>query len=201
MKLPKFISTNLQSVSSQFRNPKPNSLLYNRFVLYFVFAISLFQLYTFSVAGKVAHIAMFLLVAFITSFFSKNMTVVMFIALVFTEIIRGGMGDPRFEGMVEGAESSEKPKEEVTGEPSKNSEQKDESAKQPDDETKNKPKEQFDSNDTSGNKSQTPEQLKKTQEELKENQDKIIQGFQEIEPYMNKAESLVAKINDAYTKK
>ena len=198
MKLPKFISNNLQSISSQFSNPKPNSILYNRFVLYLVFAISLFQLYTFSVAGKLAHIAMFLLVAFLTSFFSKNMTVILVIALVFTEIIRAGIPASRLEGMVEGNDDKKEP----TKKESDNETVKEGAVdKKPEETPKNPEEEKMDKPEKKETKTESLEDLKKTQEELKKNQDKIIQGFQEIEPYMNKAESLVTKINEAYTKK
>ena len=107
MKLPKSLNSILQNVSSQFSKPRPTSFLYNRWVLYLVFAISLFQLYTFSVAGKLQNVAVFLLVAFLTSFFSKNMTVIMVIALVFTELLSIGFNISRLEGMTEGPENIE----------------------------------------------------------------------------------------------
>lgn len=183
MKVPKSISNILQPIVSQFSNPRPNSILYNRGVLYFVFLITLFQLYTFSVAGKLQNIAVFLLVGFLTSFFSKNMTVIMVIALVFTELVNAGVKTSRFEGMTEGAEDkpSDKPKHETVKPPSET---------QPDE----KPKEESTEKDKT--EKPTPEELKKVQTELQENQARIIQGFQEIEPFMQKAEQLVGQMNE-----
>ena len=182
MKLPKSISNILQPIVSQFSNPRPNSILYNRWVLYFVFIVSLFQLYTFSVAGKLQNIAVFLLVAFLTSFFSKNMTVIMVIALVFTELLNAGFKNSRFEGMTEGAEdkTAEEPKPETVKPPTE---------EQPDE------KKQEGSKEKDKTEKPTPEDLKKVQTELQENQAKIIQGFQEIEPFMEKAEHLVGQMN------
>ena len=192
MKFPKSITNVLQPMISQFSNPRPNSLLYNRGVLYFVFIITLFQLYTFSVAGKLQNIAVFLLVAFLTSFFSKNMTVIMVIALVFTELLNAGFKNSRFEGMTEGETGMDENKKtetpDATTEETKPAvEEKANENKKEDSKNNEKEKEK--------DKKPTPEEVKKVQEELMTNQDKIIQGFQEIEPFMQKAEGLVAKMN------
>jgi hypothetical protein len=185
MKFPKSISNVLQPIISQFSNPRPNSLLYNRWVLYFVFIIALFQLYTFSVAGKLQNIAVFLLVAFLTSFFSKNMTVIMLIALVFTELLNAGFKNSRFEGMTEGETGMEENKKSETPAAATTEKTNPPVEEKANENTKEKEKD----------KKPTPEEVKKVQEELKENQDKIIQGFQEIEPFMLKAEGLVEKMN------
>jgi hypothetical protein len=178
MKLPKSLKSILQNVSSQFSKPRPTSFLYNRWVLYLVFAISLFQLYTFSVAGKIQNVAVFLLVAFLTSFFSKNMTVIMVIALVFTEIVNAVFNKSRLEGMTEGVEDKAPEKDSSGGaEP--------EPLTQPDTEKKDE-KEKTTTN---------PEEVKKTQEELQANLNKINEGFEKIEPFMLKAEGLVEKMN------
>jgi len=181
----------MQPIVSQFSNPRPNSILYNRGVLYFVFLITLFQLYTFSVAGKLQNIAVFLLVAFLTSFFSKNMTVIMVIALVFTELLNAGFKNSRFEGMTE----------DKTAEEHKPDEPKSETVEQakpvkPPAEEHHDEKPQKDSKEKDKTEKPTPEELKKVQTELQENQAKIIQGFQEIEPFMEKAEQLVGKMNN-----
>jgi hypothetical protein len=179
MKLPKSLNSILQNVSSQFSKPRPTSFLYNRWVLYLVFAISLFQLYTFSVAGKLQNVAVFLLVAFLTSFFSKNMTVIMVIALVFTELLSIGFNISRLEGMTEGAENTE--------------------ATNPDTQSSADESGSAESKSTKDEKDKkttpNPEEVKQTQEELKENLNIINEGFEKIEPYMLKAEGLVTKMN------
>lgn len=189
MKLPKSISNVLQPIISQFSNPRPNSLLYNRGVLYFVFIIALIQLYTFSVAGKLQNIAVFLLVAFLTSFFSKNMTVIMVIALVFTELLNAGFKNSRFEGMTEGETGMDENKKSETPAVANTEETKPPVEEKANENTKEKEKD----------KKPTPEEVDHLQKELMKNQDKIIQGFKDIEPFMQNAEGLVEKMN-AYAK-
>ena len=117
------------------------------------------------------------------------MIVIIVIALVVTELLNAVMKNSRFEGM--------------TTTPDENKDKKNEkshpaSEVEPEtlisSTTDNKGEEAIESSKET-NKKPTPEEVKKVQEELKENQDKIIQGFQSIEPYMNRAEGLVNKIN------
>jgi len=188
MKLPKSLNSILQNVSSQFGKPRPTSFLYNRWVLYLVFAISLFQLYTFSVAGKLQNVAVFLLVAFLTSFFSKNMTVIMVIALVFTELLSIGFNISRLEGMTGSAENTE-----ATNSDTKSSA--DESGSAESKSTKDEKDKKEGSGEKDKKTTPNPEEVKQTQEELKENLNIINEGFEKIEPYMSRAEGLVDKMN------
>ena len=51
-----------------------NAIVHNRFVLYFIFLISLGNLFYMSMDGDVFSIILFALIGYLTSFFSKNMT-------------------------------------------------------------------------------------------------------------------------------
>lgn len=76
-------------------------------VLYFVLLVALANLLYLSVAGKYEFAAIFVMVGFLTSFFSKNMTVIMVVAIVATSVLQfGGVAG------VEGMESKEPEKEE-----------------------------------------------------------------------------------------
>lgn len=72
---------------------KPNklfdmkSLLHNTFVLYFILFISVAYLFFFMQTGNFRSVFVFLLVGFLTSFYSKNMIVVLTCALIGTRII------------------------------------------------------------------------------------------------------------------
>jgi len=79
-----------------------DSILYNRFALYFVFAISLYQLFIFSSKQDYIPAITFILVGFTTSFFSRNMLVILTIALVITNLLKFGA-----KGQMEGFESTE----------------------------------------------------------------------------------------------
>ena len=102
----------------------PNTFLHNKFLLYFFLIVSLLDLFYLMNSKEYFSIAIFVLVALVTTFFSKNMMIVMFIAITLTHIIRlGGKAttegfseleglhemegyDDRYEGFEEGAKGS-----------------------------------------------------------------------------------------------
>ena len=91
------------------------AILNSRFLLYFIFFLSIIDLLFFSVAGEFGFIAVFILIGYLTSFFSKNMMVILTIAMVCTNIIRFGR-DVRVEGMTTEEEYDEENHEGMTTE-------------------------------------------------------------------------------------
>ena len=79
-----------------------NNILYSRTVLYIFFALSILNLYYLLVNGLTGYIVLFFLVGFLTSCFSKNMIVIMCVALAFTNIFRNGTSVRFNEGFIEG---------------------------------------------------------------------------------------------------
>lgn len=71
---------------------KNNAILHNRVILYFIFLLSLGKMFYLSVERDFVSIAVFALVGLLTSFFSKNMLVILFIALMITTILKHGAG-------------------------------------------------------------------------------------------------------------
>ena len=76
-------------------------LLHNRFILYFFLLISLVDLFYFANIRDTTSIAVFILVGFLTAFFSKNMIIIMVIALCATHLIKFGIKNVINEGMEE----------------------------------------------------------------------------------------------------
>ena len=64
------------------------SWLYCRWVLYTLFIISIGNLYYLLLGGDYFTLAIFVLVAFLTTFFSKNMVVILSISLVISTIVK-----------------------------------------------------------------------------------------------------------------
>jgi hypothetical protein len=75
---------------SRILDTKNNAIIHNRFILYFIFFIALADLYYLTVAGDFVSVAVFILIGFLTSFFSKNMMIIFFIALTVTNILKYG---------------------------------------------------------------------------------------------------------------
>lgn len=80
-------------------------ILHNRFVLYFILFLALSDLLFLAMGREFVSIAVFILSGFVTSFFSKNMMVIMCVAMVISNILRYGTGVRMTEGLV----SEEKP--------------------------------------------------------------------------------------------
>ena len=77
-------------------------ILHNRFVLYFVLFLALSDLLFLAMGSEFVSISIFILSGFVTSFFSKNMMVIMCVAMVITNILRYGTGIRMSEGLVSG---------------------------------------------------------------------------------------------------
>ena len=88
-------------------------------VLYFVLLVALADLLYLSVAGKYEFAAIFVMIGFLTSFFSKNMTVIMVVAIVATSILQfgGAAGIEGLENKEETATATAKPEETATAKP------------------------------------------------------------------------------------
>ena len=76
-------------------------LLENKVVLYFVFIIAVGNLFHFVFRKDLMSVGIFIAAGLLTSFFSKNMTVIMVIAMVVANIFQIGKGRDGFEDKVE----------------------------------------------------------------------------------------------------
>lgn len=79
MKIPKFMDKKNLS-----------KILENKYVLYFVFILAIINLFGYMVTGNFNSIVFFVLVAFLTRFFSKNMIIILTIPLVLTSVLMVG---------------------------------------------------------------------------------------------------------------
>ena len=188
--------------TDQLVKPKPNSILYNRFVLYFVFFVALSNLFIAAFQQNYMFCTYFVLIGFILTFFNKNMTVVLVLTIAFANILSVSTGVSR-EGMdvKEGADDTleysevdaEKTKDDKSG--AKTDAKTDASASAKSD-AKSDAKASA-KTDAKGDKSksQMVDDLKKDAEKLIDTQNKIIGGFEKIDPYMKQAEQLIQHID------
>uniref|UniRef100_A0A6C0ATF8 Uncharacterized protein n=1 Tax=viral metagenome TaxID=1070528 RepID=A0A6C0ATF8_9ZZZZ len=182
-----------------------NPILQNRFVLYFFFLLAFIELLYFLNMRDGASTMVLLLVGFLTTFFSKNMIVVICISLVVTNLIRFGIKQT-----MEGFDGKESTDETVTD---GSSESKHESAEPKNDETKkDKPKKaepkkaepthvNNDNTDSSKKKeiAESYENLQKEYPQFKVVQQEILDGVQKMAPLLDKAERFIDKF-DKYKK-
>jgi len=81
--------------------------LNNKWILYFVLFVSIVDLFNFYKIGDATAIAIFIIVGFLTTYFSKNMLVILVISIAVTHIARYGNAS------LEGMDSKEEEDEEV----------------------------------------------------------------------------------------
>ena len=67
-----------------------SKILENKYVLYFVFILAIINLFGYMVTGNINSIVFFVLVAFLTRYFSKNMIIILTIPLVLTSVLMVG---------------------------------------------------------------------------------------------------------------
>lgn len=92
----------LKSIFSE----KNNVLIHNRYILYFILLLSLANLFYLSIERDFISICSFILIGFLFSFFTKNMLIILFLALTLTNILKFG-GSVVSEGFDEKNENTE----------------------------------------------------------------------------------------------
>lgn len=65
-------------------------ILTNKWVLYFIFFVGIYDVINFYQSGNITSVAVFVIVGFLTSFFSKNMIVVIVAAIAVSHLITYG---------------------------------------------------------------------------------------------------------------
>ena len=171
-------------------------LLHSQYILYILCLISLMHIIYFASTKDANALFIFLIVGFLTSFFSKNMIVILFIALVITHLLRCDIRKPNREGAenMDEAKADETKADDATAtknpldilppdvksaaEAGKSSViQKNEDAT---DNSAEKKKELYDN-------------LKKDFVEFQNIQQNILAAMKEIDPLLNRAETFITK--------
>jgi hypothetical protein len=162
-------------------------ILHNRFVLYFVLFLALSDLLYLAMGSEFISVAVFVLSGFVTSFFSRNMMVIMCVAMVVTNILKYGTDIRMQEGLKESHADEAKPEEAKDATESKPQAKKDEA--KPAAEAKKeeaKPETKVKATDA-----MTPEQVEK----FKENLEKL----ESYQPLFTSMDKMMEKINELIT--
>lgn len=174
-------------------------IIYNKYILYAVFIIALFNLLSAAVEQNYLYCVLFVLIGFLTSFFNKNMTVILTITIASATVISNIVIGKKMK-LEEGLAN-------------KNSDPSDDrsvSANYIDSSRGNADNRLIgqlingnvpttSGNTIAGNASSQPSaalvsSLQTQAIDLQDAQKKIIQGFEEISPYMDKAENIINSI-------
>ena len=176
-----FLNKSITKSSS--KNMNMNSILYNQGVLYIFVFMAVINLMFFASTNDIRSLLTLLIVGFLTSFFSKNMIVILFISLVFTHILKYGTNIS--EGM-ENETTENKDVVDNSGNTIENPTKK---------EKKSEPMSQLETSDYNKKKGDEPnvKSLQKDFQDFQSIQEKIFKGMKEIDPLLTKAESFIEK--------
>ena len=160
---PKFMNK-VKSLLPSISKSTSNSILHNRFLLYGLLAIALIDVLYLLNTRDFTSVIVFILVAVLTTFFSKNMVIVLFVAICITYMLKHTKSLEGLEGMED--EDEDKEDENFENDQEKKKEQQEEVS---------------------------TEQMTGEMKEFMEVQDKIIKRMTELEPLMQKAEGFIEK--------
>ena len=91
--MPSPLASKLDNIGSRFTDLVPSmkgGFLTNKWILYVVLFSAIFDVFNFYQKEDIYAVAIFFIVGFLVSFFSKNMVVILIVAIVMTHLIRYG---------------------------------------------------------------------------------------------------------------
>ena len=153
-------------------------VLHNRIILYFITILAVLDVVYLLGTNDVVSFSVLILVGILTSFFNKNMIVILVIAMVVTHILKYGTAGYVSEGM----ENQEGSATEEAASESKDSKESKE------------PKEPNDVKDKKDSVEYAD--LKKDYEEFQGIHDKIMGNMQQLDPLLNRAEAFINKFEN-----
>ena len=171
------LSQGLKKAQSRLLNMNSKKILNSVILLYVVLFASITDLLYLVSTGAHSNVIVFILVAYVTSIFSKNMTVILITSLAITNIYHLGRNVVLKEGFEEGS---------------------DDESKDDDDESKDDDGEPNDDdgepNDDDDDESKDEETKSKNVEKLPETL-KTIEGIKSLEPLIGKMERVIGMFN------
>ena len=194
LSLPKIsLPKNLVKITYNF-----NPILHNRIVLYFISLLALFDMIYFLNKGDIISFVTFVLIGFLTSFFSKNMIVIFVIALSITHISKYGSSSYISEGLETMEDNTDKNDDTIPIDSKKStkgnviSSTSDSNTGSSNTGSSSKKYSKIDESFEGKDKIEYSE-LKKEYKEFQGIQDQIVKNLADIEPALEKAEKFIKK--------
>ena len=180
-----------------------NPILYNRVILYFISFLAVVDIVYFISTNDFFSLLIFVLLGILTTFFSKNMIVILVISLSITHLVK--YGNSAYEGFTEGNEhedtsgneDNKKDKKKSTDTPSSTSSSTSSSSSKdtntPTNSSKDTNTPTSSSKDMSKSSDKDLDELKKGQKDFENIGKDIMENVKKIEPLLDKAEAFINK--------
>ena len=161
-------------------------ILHNRIILYFFFAIALIDLVYFLNIGDMYSFSVLILVGILTSFFIKNMIVILFVAVVTTHLLKYGRSS--FSEGMEGMDND------VDDDNVKTNSDKKDSPEETTSKLKDFSKNIDNIITTTKNEKQSD--LAKVMPDIKDTRDQIVDHVKQMQPLLEKFQGYIDKFNE-----
>lgn len=163
-----------------------NKLLTNQYILYIMVIISVFDIFNSAVNQDATSVILLFLIGFLTSFFSKNMIVVIFVAVVLSNALKMLQRNK-----VEGMKNKKKTNKNKKNDSDENEEDEEDID---DDETESLRNKGETMNEYTKRDTETAvKELEKDYPEFLKIQKEILENVEKMNPLLEKAESFVSK--------
>lgn len=195
--------------SGSFKKGYSSAILSNKYVLYFLVIATLSSLAGYVISNDYSSAAILILVGFIASFFSKNMIVVLVIAITFSQLIRitfmsregfrEGATDMSNSEALNAVSDSEKTVQEETANMKENAKATESAIAAGGEAANNEANKQAERQSKFEDLKKDTSQLKELEKQamdLLNVQQEIINGLQKMEPMLTKAEQLSNKLEN-----
>jgi len=166
-----------------------NPILQNQLVLYLFLFMTLTQVVLFVSNNDTTGIVLMCIIGFLTTFFSKNMIVILCVALTMTNLVKKGMKQVGYEGFEDKKEEDEK---KDNTEENNTKKEKKESTKV-DNEIDDAPNSNESSSKTKDEMKREFERLKEEYPEFSALKEDIVDAMVKIDPILDKAETFMNK--------
>ena len=175
-----------------------NPVLQNQLVLYLFLFMTLTQIVLFVSNNDTMGIVLMCMVGFLTSFFSRNMIVILCVALTVTNLLKKGMKQVGYEGFEDNEDAEEEDdvdaeEEEVDEVAPKKEKKNKKSATKVDDEMDDAPNSNELSDKTKDEMKRQFEKLKEEYPEFNALKGDIVDAMTKIDPILDKAEAFMNK--------
>jgi len=174
-----------------------NPVLQNQLVLYLFLFMTLTQIVLFVSNNDTMGIVLMCMVGFLTSFFSRNMIVILCVALTVTNLLKKGMKQVGYEGFEDNEDAEEEEEvdaeEEVDEVAPKKEKKNKKSATKVDDEMDDAPNSNELSDKTKDEMKRQFEKLKEEYPEFNALKGDIVDAMTKIDPILDKAEAFMNK--------
>ena len=194
--MPSKIAERIDGMGRRLTNMLPSTqggFLTNKWMLYLVLFSAIFDLFYFYQKGDMHALTLFFIIGFLVSFFSKNMVVILILAIVLTHLIR--YGKDLSEGFKEKEEDDEAFEEKEEGEgfeedEKEGFEEKDEEGFEEEEEEKKEEKKEA----KNGFKNIASSNVDAQAQALIANQNKLMESMETLKPMLAKAEGFLQSV-------